>query len=96
MNTNDCRSCHGPKLNGGPFPDPSITKISPNLTPGGELAAWTEADFMNTLRTGKTPGGHELDPELMPWKEFGQFYDDELKAVFMYLQSLPKLPQYTE
>ncbi|HNB41452.1 MAG TPA: cytochrome c, partial [Anaerolineales bacterium] len=33
VNTNDCRVCHGPDLNGGPFPDPTVTKISPNLTP---------------------------------------------------------------
>lgn len=96
VDTNDCRLCHGPNLNGGPFPDPTITKISPNLTPGGELGFWTEEDFMNTIRTGKTPSGYELDPNFMPWKDYGQFYDDELKAVFMYLQSLPKLEQYTE
>jgi mono/diheme cytochrome c family protein len=96
VNTNDCRVCHGPDLNGGPFPDPSITKISPNLTPGGELGFWTEEQFINTLRTGTTPSGYELDPSLMPWKDISKFYDDELKAVWLYLQSLPKLPQYTE
>jgi hypothetical protein len=83
-------------LNGGPFPDPTITKISPNLTPGGEPGFWTEAEFINTIRTGVTPSGHELDPELMPWKDYQAFYDDELKAVWIYLQSLPKLEQYTE
>lgn len=96
VNTHDCRVCHGPDLNGGPFPDPTITKISPNLTPGGELGFWTEEDFINTIRTGKTPSGHELDPYFMPWNYISLFYDDELKAVFMYLQSLPKLEQYTE
>lgn len=96
VNTHDCRVCHGPDLNGGPFPDPTITKISPNLTPGGELGFWTEEDFINTIRTGKTPSGHELDPYFMPWNYINLFYDDELKAVFMYLQSLPKLEQYTE
>jgi mono/diheme cytochrome c family protein len=96
VNTHDCRLCHGPNLNGGPFPDPTITKISPNLTPGGELAFWTEEQFMTTIRTGVTPGGYQMDSELMPWKNFGLFTDDELKAVWLYLQSLPKLPQYTE
>lgn len=96
VNTNDCRVCHGENLNGGPFPDPTIKKISPNLTPGGELGFWSEEEFMNTIRTGKTPGGHELNPELMPWKDYGKLYDDELKAIWQYLQSLPKLSQYTE
>lgn len=95
VNTNDCRVCHGQNLNGGRFPDPTIKKISPNLTPGGELGFWSEEQFINTIRTGKTPGGHELDPNFMPWKDYRQFYDDELKAIWLYLQSLPKLPQYT-
>jgi mono/diheme cytochrome c family protein len=96
VNTHDCRICHGANLNGGPFPDPTITKISPNLTPGGEIAYWTEEQFINTIRTGTTPGGHELDPKFMPWKDFANLYDDELKAIFMYLQSVPNMPQYTE
>jgi len=96
VNTNDCRICHGPNLNGGPFPDPTKTKISPNLTPGGEVAFWSEEEFINTIRTGTTPGGHGLDPEFMPWKDYRSFYDEELQAIFMYLQTVPKLNQYTE
>lgn len=95
VNTNDCRVCHGPELNGGPFPDPTIQRISPNLTPGGEVAFWSEEEFMNTIRTGKTPGGHELDAELMPWKAYRNFSGEELQAIWLYLQSLPKLSQYT-
>jgi len=34
VNTNDCHVCHGQQLNGGPYPDPTIKKISPNLTRG--------------------------------------------------------------
>jgi mono/diheme cytochrome c family protein len=96
VNTNDCRLCHGPQLNGGPFPNPTITRISPNLTPGGELGFWSEEDFTRLIRTGTTPGGHQLDPELMPWRSYSKFHDDELRAIWAYLQSLPKLPQYTE
>jgi len=96
VNTHDCRVCHGADLNGGRHADPTIDKISPNLTPGGEVAFWSEEEFINTIRNGVTPGGHELDAKLMPWKEYANFSDDEMKAVFLYLQSLPKLPQYTE
>jgi mono/diheme cytochrome c family protein len=96
VNTNDCRICHGPNLNGGPFPDPTITKISPNLTPGGELGFWTEEQFMTTIRTGVTPSGHELDNNFMAWKDYSNFYDDELKAIWLYLQSIPAESQYTE
>jgi len=96
INTNDCRVCHGPKLNGGPFPDPTVQKISPNLTPGGELKAWTEDQFITTIRTGITPGGHNLDSNFMPWKDYSKFYDDELKAIWLYLQSVPAEKQYTQ
>jgi mono/diheme cytochrome c family protein len=95
VNTNDCRLCHGTDLNGAPFPDPTVTKISPNLTPGGELGFWSEEDFFSAIRNGTTPSGHKLDSEFMPWPSYSKFYDDELKAIWLYLQSLPKLPQYT-
>lgn len=94
VNTHDCHVCHGPNLNGGPFPDPTIKVITPNITPGGDLSAWTEEDFINTIRTGKTPHGHELNPELMPWKDYSLLYDDELKAIWMYLQTVPAMDQY--
>ena len=95
MNTNDCHACHGPNLNGGPFPDPTIKIITPNLTPGGELGAWNEEQFLNTIRTGVTPSGHQLSDH-MPWKTYKLMTDDELKAIFKYLQSVPKLKQYAK
>ncbi|MGZ9235832.1 MAG: c-type cytochrome, partial [Anaerolineales bacterium] len=60
------------------------------------LGFWEEEDFVNAMRTGLTPGGHQLDPEFMPWPSYSKFYDEELKAMWLYLQSLPKLTQYTE
>lgn len=96
VDTHDCRICHGVELNGGKHADPTIDRISPNLTPGGEVAFWSEEDFMNAIRNGVTPSGHEIDLALMPWKEYGAMSDDELKAIYLYLQSLPKLAQYTQ
>jgi hypothetical protein len=66
------------------------------LTPGGEVGFWTEEQFINTIRTGVTPSGHELNPEYMPWDYYRFMSDDELKAIFMYLKSLPKLEQYSK
>jgi mono/diheme cytochrome c family protein len=87
-----CTLCHGTKLNGQTISEGGPKYLAPNLTPGGELAHWSEKAFMKTLRMGVTPGGHQLK-EIMPWKYFGQMTDDELRAVWMYLQSLPPLPQ---
>ncbi len=84
-----CTLCHGPNFNGQTIFDGSL---APNLTPGGELSHWSEDEFMTTLRNGVTPSGHQLK-DVMPWKYFGQMTYDELKAVWIYLQSLPPLPQ---
>jgi mono/diheme cytochrome c family protein len=83
-----CISCHGPDLSGA---QPSIqgSPIAPNLTPGGGLAGWSEVDFIQTIRSGVTPSGHQMDPEYMPWKSWAKFDDEELQAIWMYLNSLP-------
>ena len=86
-----CNLCHGANLNGGTIRT-DAEYLAPNLTPGGEMKGWSEEDFIATMRTGVTPNGHQLK-EVMPWKYFGLMTDDELKAVWMYLQSLPALPQ---
>jgi len=90
VNVSGCVDCHGPTLSGGKSSDPSA-KPAPNLTPGGELSTWQEADFIKTIRTGVAPTGHELDPAQMPWKDYKNLSDDELKSIFLFLQSLPKL-----
>jgi len=87
-----CRECHGENLNGKPFGPPGQEVPTPNLTPGGEPGSWSEQDFFNTLRTGVTPRGRQLRED-MPWKYFGQMTDEELKALWMYLHSLPALEQ---
>jgi mono/diheme cytochrome c family protein len=86
-----CTLCHGVNLNGRTIRT-DAEYLAPNLTMGGEMHLWSEEDFMRTLRTGVTPGGHQLK-QAMPWKYIGQMTDDELKAVWMYLHSLPALPQ---
>ena len=60
----------------------------PDLTQSGELGGWTEQDFINTIRQGVTPDGDTLDSEEMPWDYYTRMTDDELKAIWMYLQTL--------
>lgn len=85
-----CTGCHGKGYSGGKIPGvPPDWPLAANLTPSGNLAKWTEADFFTTLRTGATPEGKQLNSEYMPWKNFGKMTDDELKAVWMFLQTLP-------
>lgn len=79
-----CIICHGEDLSGEEGAGGGL-----NLTPAGDLGQWTEEDFINTMRTGNTPEGEVLDDEIMPWKSLGQMTDDELKAIWLYLQSIP-------
>jgi hypothetical protein len=52
-------------------------------------------DFTQALRTGVSPHDHELDPEFMPWDSIAKHSDDELKAIWLYLSSLPALESAT-
>jgi mono/diheme cytochrome c family protein len=92
--TYSCKVCHGMSMSGGPIPGfPSSWPPAPNLTfgAGSALPSWTEAEFMDTIRTGTTPDGRTLRGEYMPWGSYKFMDDDELKAVWVYLQSLPEL-----
>lgn len=87
-----CTGCHGAGLSGGQIPGapPDYPKSS-NLTPSGNLGKWSEAQFIATIRSGKTPEGKTLVDE-MPWKNYRNMSDDELKAIYLYLKSVPAKP----
>lgn len=60
---------------------------TPNLTPDpttGHMFSWTEADFITRFRSGKL-----IKESAMPWGPFKNFSDNDLKAIFAYLKSLP-------
>ncbi len=64
-----------------------------NLTPDREtgLGAWTLEEFTQALRTGRHQGrGRQILPP-MPWPLIGQLTDDDMRAVFTYLQSVPAI-----
>lgn len=91
--TYSCKVCHGLTMSGGPIPGfPSSWPPALNLTfgEGSSLPSWSEEGFMNTIRTGATPDGRELRSQYMPWGSYRFMNDDELKAVWIYLQSLLK------
>lgn len=92
-----CGDCHGAQLQGkvdngqpGPPSGPNLTKIIPQ---------WTEEQFMTFFNTGTLPGGGQVpiltldsgfsEPR-MPWPMVrAATTDDELKAMYAYLHSLP-------
>jgi mono/diheme cytochrome c family protein len=90
--TYSCKVCHGITMSGGRIPGfPASWPPAPNLTWGGgsALPTWDEDRFIATIRTGKTPGGVQLRSQYMPWTSYRHMSDDELRAVWVYLQSLP-------
>lgn len=65
------------------------------------IGAWTKEVFIQTLRTGKHLGmanGRPIMPP-MPWNTVNKYNDEDLGAIYAYLQSLPavtnRVPEYT-
>lgn len=63
-----------------------------NLTPDPStgLGSWNEEMFVKAMRTGRhmgQPGRPILPP--MPWQTLAQQSDDDLRAIYAYLKTLP-------
>jgi mono/diheme cytochrome c family protein len=86
-NIGGCHGCHGYGLSGGRVAGPPDLPLASNITPAG-LVGWTEADFIRLMREGVRPNGERLD-DFMPWQFLGGMSDSELRAVWMYLKSVP-------
>lgn len=67
-----------------------------NLTPDAETGIgkrYTEAAFIKTIRTGVKPEGEPLLPP-MPWQAYRHMTDDDLKAVYAYLQTVKPVKNF--
>lgn len=93
-----CVGCHSPmdgafrtiepRFSGGaPEPaddDPAYEFAAPNLTRGGMLAGYTEDGFVARMRAGRRyPDSH------MAWENFARMSDDDLRAIWRFLQTVP-------
>jgi mono/diheme cytochrome c family protein len=88
VHTAGCEDCHGPTLAGGKIEtgDPSWPPAA-NITPTG-LNEYDEAAFFTVLRTGVRPRGSKIN-EAMPWVWTREMTDDEIRAVWLYLKTVP-------
>ena len=58
------------------------------------LGKWTEANFIQAIRTGRHQGqGRPILPP-MPWPFIGKMTDDDLKAVFAFLKSIKPIANH--
>ena len=97
----ECADCHtersmvsgaftGARLAGGvpmESDSPNVELVPPNLTPElktGRIAAWTEDQFVARFRQGRIIPGSP-----MPWNAFARMSDDDLRAIYRYLRTVP-------
>jgi mono/diheme cytochrome c family protein len=96
----NCMFCHTPVdqqgrpmtelafAGGLPFKGPWGELSSANITPDPSgISYYDEALFLNALRTGHV-GARRLN-SIMPWGYFRNMTDEDLKAIYAYLSSLP-------
>lgn len=76
-----------PYAGGMTFKEPGLpTLVSPCINPNvpGRTYGWSQQDFINRFRMGKLiPYSH------MPWNSFKRMSDNDLKAIFNFLKTLP-------
>lgn len=64
-----------------------------NLTPEQNtgIGIWTEDMFLKAMKTGKHMGTSRPIQPPMPWQWIGKATDEDLKAIFAYLKSIPPI-----
>jgi mono/diheme cytochrome c family protein len=89
---NTCIGCHGPQLAGGKIAGaPPDWPPTANLTPGkgSVMPRYPSAElFMASMRSGKRPDGSAIS-EVMPFASLRQMNDTDLRALYLYLQTVP-------
>ncbi|MDS9468354.1 cytochrome C [Paracoccus sp. MBLB3053] len=94
-----CGNCHTPigpegfdltKDLGGRLVEenPFFTAIAPNITPGGAIAQWSDAELARAIREGVRPDGSLIGPP-MPFTMYRGLGDEDLASIVIYLRSVP-------
>ena len=104
-----CTDCHTPRneqgayLPGMEFAGGNILKFvgarepraAANLTPSPNGIPYYDEDlFVEVFRTGQVRGREITD--LMPWGHYRGMTDEDLKAIFAYLKTLPPIDHYVD
>jgi mono/diheme cytochrome c family protein len=81
---------------GTAFSGPWGVSFAANLTPDQNtgLGIWTEDMFIKAVRTGKHMGvSRDILPP-MPWPNVGSMTDDDIRAVYAFLRSIPAVTNH--
>jgi len=95
-----CGECHTPRDALGGFqsgmwlagaPNPEGKGRIPNITPGGSIAAWSEADIVNYLETGFTPDFDTVGGTMVEVQQnMAKLPNTDRAAIAAYLKVIPK------
>jgi mono/diheme cytochrome c family protein len=87
-----CIGCHGAALSGGRIPGtPPSWPAAANLTPGKGSAMVryaTAEQFVAMLHSGRRPDGKAISP-VMPFGSLRQMNDTDMRALYVYLKTVP-------
>lgn len=83
-----CTTCHKPDFKGGKSIDPVAPPV-PDISKSGNLGKWTRDQFIEVLKTGKTPEGKSLDGRYMPYTGIAAFSREEIGSIYDYIVSKP-------
>lgn len=87
---NDKKFAGGVKFDMGTF-----VANSANLTPDSAtgIGKWSEAMFLDKFKLYRDPGTYSSNPgknnSIMPWSEFANMDDFDIKAIYRYLRTMP-------
>jgi len=96
----DCIACHTkpgsqkPFAGGLPIKTPFGTIYTPNITPDKAtgIGNWTNKQFLDAMRDGKSPEGHYYYPAF-PYIYFNSVNTKDLLAIKAYLNAIPPIQQ---
>lgn len=98
----DCIACHispdgTPYAGGKATVTPLGDIIAPNITSSKKygIGDYSLKDLTKVLRDGKAPGGKYLYPA-MPYPDYRGMKDDDIAALYAYLQSVPAVDKAPE
>lgn len=76
----------------------AVSNISPDSATG--IGSWTEEAFVARFRTNSSPEvvnkDHGRMNTIMPWAMYGKMKEEDLKAIYAYLRSVPAVPNKVE
>ena len=71
--------------------------VSANIsTPPSGISHHDETMFIETIRTGNSSGSVRKLNCLMPFSNFGNMTDEDLKSIFAFLQSVKPVKHYVD